>query len=189
MAVLPKRRCFMPFAIPALWKILIGPRPYRSILAARRLTGSRLARSSPSMLSVLELRGLDAVDCNRWNFFADQPFNSTHQLLVFDLLQVFLQPAKTHMRKIFAPFKVRNGDTTGIQENVRDDHDTAPMQVLFGAGRRRAISGLGEDAIAPPDPDPHELVVRATHVEAPSRDWLDETPHCFRATMFSLAKR
>ncbi|HEY0515799.1 MAG TPA: DNA translocase FtsK [Solirubrobacteraceae bacterium] len=26
----------------------------------------------------------------------------------------------------------------------------------------------------PPDPDPHELVVRATHVEAPSRDWLDE---------------
>src|SRR5215469_4173714 len=50
----------------------MGSRPYCGIVAARRLTGSRLARTSPSTLPVMELRGLDAVDYNRWNFFADQ---------------------------------------------------------------------------------------------------------------------
>src|ERR1019366_8137018 len=36
----------------------------------------------------------------------------------------------------------------------------------------------GEDAppmhVHPPEPRPEELIVRATHVEAPSRDWMDE---------------
>jgi S-DNA-T family DNA segregation ATPase FtsK/SpoIIIE len=33
---------------------------------------------------------------------------------------------------------------------------------------------LGEHAMRPPEPAPEELIVRATHVEAPSRDWRDE---------------
>jgi S-DNA-T family DNA segregation ATPase FtsK/SpoIIIE len=31
-------------------------------------------------------------------------------------------------------------------------------------------------ALEPPEPAPEELIVRATHVEAPSRDWRDEEP-------------
>jgi S-DNA-T family DNA segregation ATPase FtsK/SpoIIIE len=32
-----------------------------------------------------------------------------------------------------------------------------------------------EDSMQPPEPAPEELIVRATHVEAPSRDWREET--------------
>ena len=32
----------------------------------------------------------------------------------------------------------------------------------------------GEEPLGPPEPADHQLIVRATHVEAPSRDWLDE---------------
>ena len=43
--------------------------------------------------------------------------------------------------------------------------------------RRELLRDLaGEELIAPPEPDPRELIVRATHVEAPSRDWMDEEP-------------
>src|SRR4051812_10621478 len=41
--------------------------------------------------------------------------------------------------------------------------------------RRELLRGLpAEGPFQPPEPEPAELVVRATHVEAPSRDWLDE---------------
>jgi S-DNA-T family DNA segregation ATPase FtsK/SpoIIIE len=33
---------------------------------------------------------------------------------------------------------------------------------------------VGEHPMRPPEPAPEELIVRATHVEAPSRDWRDE---------------
>src|SRR6185312_10403686 len=42
--------------------------------------------------------------------------------------------------------------------------------------RRELLRDLDEEPLLPPEPDPHELVVRATHVEAPSRDWIDEPP-------------
>ena len=42
--------------------------------------------------------------------------------------------------------------------------------------RRELLRELDDEPIVPPDPDPRELVVRATHVEAPSRDWMDEPP-------------
>src|SRR6185312_13807856 len=44
------------------------------------------------------------------------------------------------------------------------------------APRRELLRDLDEEPLLPPEPDPHELVVRATHVEAPSRDWIDEPP-------------
>ena len=43
--------------------------------------------------------------------------------------------------------------------------------------RRELLRDLGaEPALHPPEPEPAELVVRATHVEAPSRDWMEEPP-------------
>jgi DNA segregation ATPase FtsK/SpoIIIE, S-DNA-T family len=43
--------------------------------------------------------------------------------------------------------------------------------------RRELLRDLdAEPALHPPDPEPAQLIVRATHVEAPSRDWLDEPP-------------
>ena len=62
--------------------------------------------------------------------------------------------------------------------------DTTRMVRRMGAPRvapdprRELLRDLGADAGGrapyPPDPEPSELIVRATHVEAPSRDWLDE---------------
>ncbi len=37
--------------------------------------------------------------------------------------------------------------------------------------RRELLRDLDDEPLTPPEPDPRELVVRATHVEAPSRDW------------------
>jgi len=43
--------------------------------------------------------------------------------------------------------------------------------------RRELLRDLGdEQPLHPPEPESAELVVRATHVEAPSRDWMDEAP-------------
>ncbi|HEX5224789.1 MAG TPA: DNA translocase FtsK [Solirubrobacteraceae bacterium] len=64
--------------------------------------------------------------------------------------------------------------------------DTTRM--VRAAGERRARARAGEERapaaaderddalLHPPDPDPEKLVVRATHVEAPSRDWAGEDP-------------
>ena len=42
--------------------------------------------------------------------------------------------------------------------------------------RRELLRDLPGEELLPPEPDPRELIVRATHVEAPSRDWLEEEP-------------
>jgi DNA segregation ATPase FtsK/SpoIIIE, S-DNA-T family len=63
--------------------------------------------------------------------------------------------------------------------------DTTRLMRGLGAGssRRAALPDAGLDRgdssdspMAPPDPAPEQLVVRATHVEAPSRDWQEEQP-------------
>ncbi len=65
--------------------------------------------------------------------------------------------------------------------------DTTRMVRRIGAGgralhpgpdpRRELLRDLpAEGPLHPPEPDQGELIVRATHVEAPSRDWLDEQP-------------
>ncbi len=65
-------------------------------------------------------------------------------------------------------------DTTRMMRNLREREPQA------GGGRTRA-SGIAAiehefDAspLAPPEPTPRELIVRATHVEAPAHDWRDE---------------
>ncbi|HEX3509881.1 MAG TPA: DNA translocase FtsK [Solirubrobacteraceae bacterium] len=42
------------------------------------------------------------------------------------------------------------------------------------AERRREEPALADDVLSPPEPEPQKIVVRATHVEAPSRDWEEE---------------
>jgi DNA segregation ATPase FtsK/SpoIIIE, S-DNA-T family len=60
--------------------------------------------------------------------------------------------------------------------------DTTNMMRRIGAApqpgpRRELLRNLDtEGPLHPPKPDQAELVVRATHVEAPSRDWMDEPP-------------
>jgi DNA segregation ATPase FtsK/SpoIIIE, S-DNA-T family len=50
-----------------------------------------------------------------------------------------------------------------------------PQVPGIGAGATGEESEI-EGQMRPPDPAPDELIVRATHVEAPSRDWRDEEP-------------
>ncbi len=62
-------------------------------------------------------------------------------------------------------------DTTKMMRRAGATGKTGP------GPRRELLRDLGaEDAIHPPEPEQAELIVRATHVEAPSRDWLDEPP-------------
>ena len=51
-----------------------------------------------------------------------------------------------------------------------------------GEGRARPRArvlndeSLADHRMQPPEPAPEELIVRATHVEAPSRDWREDEP-------------
>jgi S-DNA-T family DNA segregation ATPase FtsK/SpoIIIE len=59
-------------------------------------------------------------------------------------------------------------------------------------GRPRAHVSPDDDAsidhMQPPEPAPEELIVRATHVEAPPRDWRDEEPADDEAPAAALAE-
>ncbi len=65
-------------------------------------------------------------------------------------------------------------DTTRMVRRRREREPQAP------AGRGRAHSAAAvareteDSSLLPPEPEPRELIVRATHVEAPSHDWRDE---------------
>src|SRR5262245_52723472 len=58
---------------------------------------------------------------------------------------MLLQPAKSHVRKILAPFEIGDRNSAGVQEDVGNDQDPSFMQALFSTGRGRPISGLGEN--------------------------------------------
>ncbi len=64
---------------------------------------------------------------------------------------------------------------TGLLDTTRVVTGLGRQQTRPGwPAERRAPGGSGEEEILPPEPEPAELIVRATHVEAPSRDWMDE---------------
>jgi S-DNA-T family DNA segregation ATPase FtsK/SpoIIIE len=53
----------------------------------------------------------------------------------------------------------------------------APARGVPRAARASVVEDFdpaSEDSLQPPEPGPQELIVRATHVEAPSRDWRDQ---------------
>src|SRR5580693_1533000 len=65
-------------------------------------------------------------------------------------------------------------DTTRMVRRRREREPQAPA----GRGRARSAAAIAEDLqdspLLPPEPEPRELIVRATHVEAPPHDWRDE---------------
>ena len=69
---------------------------------------------------------------------------------------------------------------TGLIDTTRMMRGTGERSGATARGRGSAAYGLdGEDSapcghVSPPEPGPEELIVRATHVEAPSRDWREE---------------
>jgi S-DNA-T family DNA segregation ATPase FtsK/SpoIIIE len=64
---------------------------------------------------------------------------------------------------------------TGLLDTTRVVTGLGRQQTRPGRpAEERAPGGSGEEEILPPEPEPAELIVRATHVEAPSRDWMDE---------------
>ena len=65
-------------------------------------------------------------------------------------------------------------DTTRMVRRRREREPQAPA-ARGRAHSAAAIAAEMEDSpLLPPEPEPRELIVRATHVEAPSHDWRDE---------------
>ncbi len=60
-------------------------------------------------------------------------------------------------------------DTTRIVRRMSAPPPRATLQALRDPG-------AAEPEVLVPEPEPERLIVRATHVEAPSRDWEDEEP-------------
>jgi DNA segregation ATPase FtsK/SpoIIIE, S-DNA-T family len=66
-------------------------------------------------------------------------------------------------------------DTTRMVSRLGErEAPTRSARRASRAAEAGAFDAPEEDAIVLPDPGPEELVVRATHVEAPSRDWRDQ---------------
>ncbi len=68
----------------------------------------------------------------------------------------------------------------GLRDTTRMVRRMGTAQRVGPDPRRELLRDLGADASGrgpyPPEPEAAELIVRATHVEAPSRDWMDEPP-------------
>ncbi len=61
----------------------------------------------------------------------------------------------------------------GLMDTTRMVRGLGPQPAR---GRRAAEEPVSGRNLGLPEPGPEELLVRATHVEAPSRDWMDELP-------------
>jgi DNA segregation ATPase FtsK/SpoIIIE, S-DNA-T family len=62
-------------------------------------------------------------------------------------------------------------DTTRMMRRLRERESTAPPGRTAEDAADRGAESLHE--LIPPEPNGRELIVRATHVEAPSHDWAD----------------
>ena len=93
------------------------------------------------------------------------------------ILVVFLLVVGTVLLTGASLATVLRATGNGLLETTRIVARGAPGPRVGPDPRRELLRDLGdEDPMLPPEPDPHELVVRSTHVEAPSRDWMDEPP-------------
>jgi S-DNA-T family DNA segregation ATPase FtsK/SpoIIIE len=63
-------------------------------------------------------------------------------------------------------------DTTRMMRTIAERH--APLTPVGEEDFAARRSGLARHELRPPEPASGELVVRATHVEAPSQDWMEE---------------
>jgi DNA segregation ATPase FtsK/SpoIIIE, S-DNA-T family len=93
------------------------------------------------------------------------------------ILVVFLLLAGTILLTGASLATVLRATGNGLLDTTRMVRRIGATGAAGPGPRRELLRDLPvEDAIRPPDPDPRELIVRATHVEAPSRDWFDEEP-------------
>ncbi len=65
-------------------------------------------------------------------------------------------------------------DTTRMMRRLREREPAARGGRGRAPGTAAIEDGLQSSPLTPPEPAPRELIVRATHVEAPSHDWADE---------------
>jgi DNA segregation ATPase FtsK/SpoIIIE, S-DNA-T family len=63
-------------------------------------------------------------------------------------------------------------DTTRMVRGRRDREPRAPAK--RSRARAAAAADMEDLPLLPPEPEPRELIVRATHVEAPPHDWREE---------------
>ena len=62
-----------------------------------------------------------------------------------NLLQVMLHSSEANVGEIFAPFKIGNRDTAGVQVNIRDNQNTALEQNFIGCRRYGTVGGFRHD--------------------------------------------
>ncbi len=67
-------------------------------------------------------------------------------------------------------------DTTRMMRRMREsERASTPRAARTRAPAQESLDDeLASLSLTPPEPDPRELIVRATHVEAPPHDWADE---------------
>jgi S-DNA-T family DNA segregation ATPase FtsK/SpoIIIE len=67
-------------------------------------------------------------------------------------------------------------DTTRMVRRLRDSERAPAPRAARTRGPAVAVDDdqLASLSLTPPEPDPRELIVRATHVEAPPHDWAEE---------------
>ncbi len=110
-------------------------------------------------------------------------YQLTHRLIQdvgVDILVVFLLITGAILLTGASIASVIHATGSGVLDTtrmVRRRREREP-QAAAGRGRARSAAAVAADMedspLIPPEPEPRELIVRATHVEAPSHDWRDE---------------
>ena len=100
-----------------------------------------------------------------------------------DILAVFLLLTGVILLTGASLASVIRATGSGLLDSTRELRALGERRAGERAGRGAPSRRAGMDdhgspgaPIGPPDPAPEELIVRATHVEAPSRDWREEEP-------------
>jgi len=110
-------------------------------------------------------------------------YQLTHRLIQdvgVDILVVFLLLTGAILLTGASIASVIRATGSGVVDTTRMVRRRREREPQAAAGRGRAHSAaavareMEDSPLLPPEPEPRELIVRATHVEAPSHDWRDE---------------
>ncbi len=110
-------------------------------------------------------------------------YQATHRLVQdvgVQILVVFLMLVGVILITGASLASVLRATGSGLLDTTRMVRRAGDRTLRAGAGHEQPVGFEGDPfsaahgPISPPEPDPGQLLVRATHVEAPSRDWRDE---------------
>jgi DNA segregation ATPase FtsK/SpoIIIE, S-DNA-T family len=111
-------------------------------------------------------------------------YQLTHRLIQdvgVDILVVFLLLTGAILLTGASIASVIRATGSGLVDSTRMVRRRREREPQARSVRRRAPAALASDEdeletspLLPPEPEPRELIVRATHVEAPSHDWREE---------------